>query len=112
MKLPKGFGGGGGLGDMMSSMQGAMARAQNLEQELEQEEFVIDKGPVKATFDGVGRIKKVSIDKSVVDPEDVEALEDLIAGAMRDGFEKAVEIRNDKMAEILPNLPKIPGLTM
>lgn len=110
MKLPKGFGNQGGMGGMLQNMQSAMSRAQNLEAELEQDEIQIDKGPIKATFDGIGRMKKISIDKSVVDPEDVESLEDLVLSAARDGFEKAVELRGEKMAEILPNLPKIPGL--
>lgn len=112
MKLPKGLGGGmGGLGGgLMQNVQSAMARAQNLEQELETETINVDKGPVKATFDGTGRIQTIKIDKSVVDPEDVEALEDLITGVVRDGFEKAVELRADRVAEITKGLPPIPGL--
>jgi nucleoid-associated protein EbfC len=111
MKLPKGLGGGmGGGGGLMANVQNAMARAQNLEQELENETLTVDKGPVKATFDGTGRIKSLKIDKSVVDPEDIEALEDLVVGAMRDGFEKAVELRADRVGEITKGLPPIPGL--
>ncbi|MBI1334428.1 MAG: YbaB/EbfC family nucleoid-associated protein [Armatimonadetes bacterium] len=109
MKLPKGLGGGMG-GGLMANVQNAMARAQNLEQELETETINVDKGPVKATFDGTGRIQTIKIDKSVVDPDDVEALEDLITGAIRDGFEKAVELRADRVSEITKGLPPIPGL--
>lgn len=101
----------GGLGGgLMQNVQSAMARAHNLEQELETETINVDKGPVKATFDGTGRIQTIKIDKSVVDPEDVEALEDLITGVVRDGFEKAVELRADRVAEITKGLPPIPGL--
>lgn len=112
MKLPKGLGGGGfgGGGGLMQNVQNAMARAQNLEQELEAESFQVDKGPVKATFDGTGRIRTLSIDPSVVDPSDVEALEDLLMGAIRDGFEKAVELRASRVEEITKGLPPIPGL--
>jgi hypothetical protein len=109
MKLPKGLGGGFG-GGMMANMQNAMQRAQNLEQELELEELSVDKGPVKATFDGTGRIKTIKLDKSVVDPEDVEALEDLIIGTLKDGYERAVELRANRVAEITKDLPNIPGL--
>jgi DNA-binding YbaB/EbfC family protein len=112
MKLPKGLGGGMGMGGgLMANVQNAMARANNLEAELEQETISVDKGPVKATFDGTGRIKTIKLDKSVVDPEDIEALEDLLVGAMRDGFEKAVELRADRVAEITKGLPPIPGIT-
>lgn len=104
MKLPKNFGG-QGFGNMMKQAQQAMARAQTLEQELALEQIPVDKGPVKAVFDGTGKIVKISIDKSVVDPEDVEALEDLIVSAVREGFEKATELRNAKVQEIMPNIP-------
>jgi nucleoid-associated protein EbfC len=111
MKLPKGMGGGMGMGGgLMQNVQSAMARAQNLEAELEGEVLDVDKGPVKATFDGTGRIKTIKIDQSVIDPEDAEALEDLIIGVMRDGFEKAVELRADRVGEITKGLPPIPGL--
>lgn len=104
MKLPKNFGG-QGFGNIMKQAQQAMARAQTLEQELALERIPVDKGPVKAEFDGTGKIVKISIDKSVVDPEDVEALEDLIVSAIREGFEKATELRNAKVQEIMPNIP-------
>lgn len=104
MKLPKNFGG-QGYGGLMKQAQQAMARAQTLEQELALEQIPIDKGPVKAIFDGTGKIVKVTIDKSVVDPEDVEALEDLIVSVVREGFEKATDLRNSKVQEIMPNIP-------
>lgn len=109
MKLPKNFGG-QGFGNMMKQMQDAMARAQTLETELEAERIGVDKGPVKALFDGTGRLLKITIEPSVVDPEDVEALEDLIVSAVRDGFEGAVQLRNNKVQGIMPNLPDIPGM--
>lgn len=99
MKLPKGFGG-QGLGGALAKAQEAMARAQNLEIELANERITIDKGPVKAVIAGTGQLVKIKLDKSVVDPEDIEALEDLIVSAVRDGFDKATEIRTQKVEEI------------
>jgi len=104
MKLPKGFGG-QGFGGAIQQAQQAMARAQQLEAELANERIPIDKGPVKAVFDGTGKMVTIKIDKSVVDPEDVEALEDLIVSAVRDGFETATEARNAKVQAIMPNIP-------
>ena len=109
MKLPKNFGG-QGFGNVMQQMQGAMARAQTLETELAGERIHVDKGPVKATFTGTGELLKLSIDKSVVDPEDIEALEDLIVSAVKDGFTQATDLRANRVQEILPNVPNIPGL--
>jgi DNA-binding YbaB/EbfC family protein len=110
MKLPKNFGG-QGLGDIMGQMQSAMANAKNLEEDLKQETLNIDKGPVKAVFDGTGEIQKITIDPSIVDPEDVAMLEDLIVSCVRAGFETATERRNQRIQGLMPNLPDIPGLT-
>lgn len=104
MKLPKGFGGQGFTG-MLAQAQQAMARAQQLEEELANERIGIDKGPVKALFDGTGQLLQIKIDKSVVDPEDIEALEDLIVSAVRDGFSTATEARQTKVQAIMPNVP-------
>jgi nucleoid-associated protein EbfC len=112
MKLPKNFGGQGlgGGGGLMKQMQEAMSRAQNLEDELAQERINVDKGPVKAVFDGTGMLVKISLEKSVIDPEDSEMLEDLIVSTVRDGFTAATQLRNEKVQEIMPNVPGLPGL--
>lgn len=107
MKLPKQFGGQGFQGALQKAQQ-AMAQAKNLETELAAMRMEIDKGPVKAVFDGTGVMQSITIDKSVVDPEDIEALEDLIVGTVRDGFTQATDLRAKKMEAIMPDLP--PGL--
>src|SRR3954462_64352 len=104
MKLPKGFGGQGFQG-MLAQAQQAMARAQTLEQELAQERIDVDKGVVKAVFNGIGELMALKLDASVVDPDDIEALEDLIVGAVRDGFAQATALRNDRVQQIMPNVP-------
>jgi DNA-binding YbaB/EbfC family protein len=109
MKLPKNFGG-QGFGGMMKQMQDAMAQARDLEDRLQAERIQVDKGPVKALFDGTGQLLKIHIDPSVVDPDDVEMLEDLVVSAVRDGFSSATDLRNAKVQSIMPNLPDIPGL--
>jgi DNA-binding YbaB/EbfC family protein len=104
MKLPKGFGGQGFTG-MLAQAQQAMAQAKQLEEQLANERIPIDKGPVKAVFDGTGQIVAIKIDKSVVDPEDIEALEDLIVSTVRDGFTTATDARNARVQQIMPNIP-------
>jgi hypothetical protein len=106
MKLPKNFGP-QGFGGMMKQMQDAMAKAQSLEAELANERIPVDRGPVKALFDGTGQLLGIKIDPSVVDPDDVEALEDLIIGAVRTGFDLATELRNNRVQGILPNVPDL-----
>ena len=106
MKLSKNFGG-QGFGNMLREAQSAMAQAETLELELAQKTIQIDKGPVTAVFNGIGEMQKLKIDKSVVDPEDVESLEDLVLSAVRDGFAQATELRAARVSQIMP---KIPGL--
>ena len=104
MKLPKNFGG-QGFGAVMQQAKQAMARAQTLNEELEAERVEIDKGPIKMTFNGLGELQSMTIDKSVVDPEDIESLEDLIVSAVRDGFQQSTKMRDDRMKDIMPNVP-------
>lgn len=106
MKLPKGFGGQGFSG-MLQKAQSAMARARTLNDELALERVMIDRGPVKMVFDGLGELHGLKIDPAVVDPEDVEALEDLILSAVRSGFQEAVARREEKMKEIMPDMPDL-----
>ena len=109
MKLPKQFGG-QGFQAALKNAQAAMARAKNLDRELEQERIEVDKGPVKAVFDGTGQILQIKLDPEAVDPDDLEALEDLIVGTIRDGFTQATDLRSKKLEEIMPDLP--PGLNL
>ncbi len=109
MKLPKNFGGQGFAG-ALDQAKAAMARAQNLELELATERIEVDKGPVKALFTGTGEILSIKLDASVVDPEDIETLEDLLVGAVRDGFARATALREDRVKEIMPNVPGLGDL--
>lgn len=104
MKLPRSFGG-QGFGGILRQAQEAMARAKDLEKELANERIEVDKGPIKATFNGAGELLRIRIDKELVDPDEVDALEDLIVGAVRDGFRQATDMRNARVQEIMPNIP-------
>ncbi|MBS1706971.1 MAG: YbaB/EbfC family nucleoid-associated protein [Armatimonadetes bacterium] len=110
MKLPKGFGLGAGMnmGDLMKQAQQAMDRAKTLEDELANERFVIERNGAKVTFDGRGMVVSIEVDKELIDPEDPDTLTDMITLACREGFEKATNMRNDRVNEIMPNVP--PGL--
>jgi DNA-binding YbaB/EbfC family protein len=109
MKLPKNFGGQGFQG-MLAQAQQAMARAQTLDNELAAHPITVEKNGVKALFNGLGELQQLKIDPSIVDPEDVEMLEDMIAAAVRDGFAQAVALRESKVQEIMPNVPGLDKL--
>lgn len=90
---------------MLQQAQGAMARARTLELELAAERISVDKGLLKCIFSGTGEMVSIKLDPVIVDPEDIEALEDLIVSAVRDGFATATALRDQKVQEIMPNIP-------
>lgn len=98
------FGGFGGYGG--NNMQQLMKQAQKMQEdalrakeEVENSEHEGDaaNGLVKVVVNGDGKLKSVKLDASVVDPEDVEMLEDLILAAYGTASEKAEKFKNSKM---------------
>lgn len=61
-------------------------------------------GLVKVTADGQGRIRQVKIDPSVVDPEDVEMLEDLVQAAVSDVQARARELYEEEIGRMTGGL--------
>ena len=55
------------------------------------------------------RVKRVRIEKSAVDPEDLETLEDLVVVAMNDALTKASETSQKRMASVTGGM-RVPGL--
>jgi DNA-binding YbaB/EbfC family protein len=54
-------------------------------------------GVVKATVSGEGDLRAISIDPSVVDPDDIETLEDLVVAAVHEAVRQARELQQEKM---------------
>jgi DNA-binding YbaB/EbfC family protein len=54
-------------------------------------------GVVKATVNGEGALRAISIDPSVVDPMDVETLEDLVVAAVTEAARQAKELQREKL---------------
>ena len=104
----------GNIGNLMKEAQKTAERMQTMEAELS--EMTIEAsaggGMVKATVTGAGQVVGLTIDPKVVDPDDVEMLQDLVLSAVREGLEQAAKTREEKIQGITGNLdlPKIPGL--
>lgn len=90
-------------------MQAQMALAQ---EELQNTvlEGAAGGGAVKATANGHGDILSVMIDKEVVNPDDVEMLEDLVLSAVKEAISKSKELSNDKMNSVTGGMGGLPGL--
>jgi DNA-binding YbaB/EbfC family protein len=104
---------GKGLGDMMKQVQKMQAKMEEMQAELEDEriEGTAGGGMVKVVANGKQEIIEVKIEKEVVDPDDVEMLEDLIVAAVNQAQEKAKELAAEKMSGLTGGL-KIPGLNL
>lgn len=59
-------------------------------------------GAVKVTATGMGEVTKVSIDPQVVDPEDVELLQDLVCAAVHEALRKAGELKRERIMGATP----------
>ncbi len=94
----------GGLGDLMKQAQKAMEDAQKVEAELDDArvEGQSGGGLVKVVATGKAEIVTIKIAKEVVDPEDVEALEDLVTLAVREAVEKANAMREERLKSVMP----------
>jgi len=68
-------------------------------------------GMVVVTVNGRQEVLNIRIDPQVVDPEDVEMLQDLIAAAVNDGLRKAQEMASSEMGKLAGGL-NIPGLNI
>ena len=95
----------------MQKMQADMARVQA---ELQEEtvEAAAGGGAVVATVTGGLELVKVKIDAAVVDPDDVELLEDTVVAAVNEAMRKGQELANQRLGAITGGLSGlgIPGL--
>ena len=83
----------------MQKMQADMAAAQDALAEAVVEGSA-GGGMVKATATGAGELQGVSISPDVVDPEDVEMLEDLVVAAVSDALRRAQELQAERMGAV------------
>lgn len=95
-----GFGGG--------NMQALMKQAQQMQEKMQEKEKLMEDWEIVGTSGGEAVVvymnaKKIingiELDPSVVDPDDVEMLEDLIMAAINDGYTKADAVYKEQMAE-------------
>ena len=89
-------------------MQEQMAKTQ-AELENKTVEVSAGGGKVKVTANGAGDVIAIKIDKEVVDPEDVEFLEELVLSAVKQAVEQGKALAQSEMSRITGGL-NIPGL--
>ena len=106
-----GFGGG--------NMQQLMRQAQKLQKQMAEAEEALDAaeyeaqsggGMVKVKVSGKRELVELNIDPEVVDPEDVEMLQDLILAAVNEAFRKGEQAREETMGRMAPGMGGMGGI--
>jgi DNA-binding YbaB/EbfC family protein len=99
---------------MMKQAQELQAKMAEFQAELEslQIEGISGGGLVKVTLNGKGAMARMSIDASLMKPEETEILEDLIVAAHADAQQKVQQSMAEKMQALTGGLPLPPGLKL
>lgn len=111
-RLPQGMGGGPqNMNQMIKQAQKMQEEMKAKQEELEQQEFKTTSGGgmVEVTITGKKEIKEISIKPEIVNPEDIEMLQDMVMAAVNEAIRKVEDISNNEMEKITGAL-NIPGV--
>ncbi len=102
-----------GMGDMMKQVAKMQRKMEEIQQQLAEErvEGSAGGGMVKAIANGNQEIIEIKIEKEVVNPDDIEMLEELVVSAVNQAREKAAELQAQSMGALTGGL-NIPGLKL
>lgn len=92
---------------LLQQAQQMQGRLQQIQEELQNKTVSASSGGgmVTVTADGKGQVRKVQIDPAVVNPADVEMLEDLVLVAVTEAQKKAAELAQDEMRKLTGGMP-------
>ena len=99
------------LGDLMRQAQKLQEEMMKKQEEAKQRtvEASAGGGMVTVVANGAGELISIKIEKDVVNPEDIEMLQDLILAASNEAIRRAHEMVSDEMSKLTGGL-KIPGM--
>lgn len=102
---------GGNMNNLIKQAQKMQQQMEKVQGDLETKEFEasVGGGAVVAVANGKKLITKINIKQEVVDPEDVEMLEDLILSAVNEAIKKAEEESSKELGKLTGGM-NIPGM--
>ena len=109
---------GGFPGGMPGNMNNLMKQAQKMQKQMEENQKALEEqeftaaaggGAVEVTVTGKREVTKVKLSEEVVDPDDIEMLEDLIAAATNEALRQAEEAASSAMAKLTGGLGGLGG---
>jgi len=100
-----------GLGNIMKQAQQMQAKMARVQQELEKKEIeaTAGGGMVTAKVNGKQELLELKIEKDVVDPDDVEMLQDLVLAAVNEAIKQSQKMIQEEMGKVTGGM-NIPGL--
>jgi DNA-binding YbaB/EbfC family protein len=103
--------GGGNMNNLLKQAQKFQKQMEDMQKDLENKSYEasVGGGTVKATVNGKKQLVDMKIDPEVVDPDDVEMLQDLIMSACNEALKKAEEDSSDGMKKMTGGM-NIPGM--
>lgn len=103
--------GGGSMNNLMKQAQKFQKQMEEMQAQLQEKEFEasVGGGAVKAVANGRKEIVDIKIKPEVVDPDDIEMLQDLIISACNEALKKAEEETANEMKKLTGGL-NIPGM--
>lgn len=107
------FQGNKGIQELLKQAQRMQKRIKESQEELSNKTIEASSGGgmVKVSMNGNQEILSLKIDKEVVNPDDVEMLEDLIVAAIEEARQKVKEMIESEMSDLTGGI-KIPGLNL
>ena len=101
----------GGISEMMKQAHRIQTKLESVKEELKEETWTTEAagGKIKVTINGAKELISVEIDKDIVDPEDVETLQDVIISAFNAAYTLADE-KIEKATETVTGGLKLPGM--
>ena len=102
------------LNQLMKQAQQMQTRMAEMQAKLAEVEMTGQSGGgmVAAVMNGKGELKKITLDKTIVDPDDVEMLEDLIIAAVSDAKNKVEAHVAGESQKLMGGLPLPPGMKL
>jgi nucleoid-associated protein EbfC len=99
------------LNKLMKQAQKMQAQMAKTQAELEEKTVEVSAGGGKVTViaNGAGEVLSIKIDKEIVDPDDVEFLEEVVLSGVRQAIEQGKALAQSEMAKITGGLG-VPGL--
>lgn len=103
--------GGGSMNKMIKQAKQVQEQIVKMQEELQQRELEISAGggAITVRVNGKQELLSIKINPEVVDPEDIEMLEDLVMAAVNEGIRQSQEMVSTEMAKITGGF-NIPGL--